>query len=84
MIEAKTGLEQERFVVYPDSMKGMKSLKSEFGILKQDYPYLSGLGFFGSRTKGKEHEGSDLMYLYFIIWTKWSSLVQAPEEIGIK
>lgn len=52
-------LEQKRFVVSPDSISGMKKLRETLTELQEEYPYLSGLGFFGSRTKGKEHPGSD-------------------------
>lgn len=60
MAEAnESPLEVNRFVVNPQSIEGMKKLRATFQGLKQKYPYLSGLGFFGSRTKGTEHEGSD-------------------------
>lgn len=48
-------LELRRFVVNPDSLKEMKALRNSFRELKIDHPYLSGIGFFGSRTKGVEN-----------------------------
>lgn len=54
-----TQLEKKRFVISPESIAGMKRLRGCFLELKQQYPFLSGLGFFGSRTKGKENEKSD-------------------------
>ncbi|MEX2007448.1 MAG: nucleotidyltransferase domain-containing protein [Candidatus Levyibacteriota bacterium] len=61
MAEATVGLklEQKRFVVNPESLGGMEKIKSTFNELKEEFPWLSGLGFFGSRTKGMESEGSD-------------------------
>jgi predicted nucleotidyltransferase len=40
-------------------MDGIKRLRATLQELKSDYPYLSGLSFFGSRTKGTEHSKSD-------------------------
>lgn len=52
-------LEEKRFIIHPESMSGMKRLRSTFGELQQSYPFLSGLSFFGSRTKGTEDDFSD-------------------------
>lgn len=52
-------LEQKRFVINPESMEGMKFLRETFLELQGDHPFLSGLGFFGSRTKGTEKPDSD-------------------------
>lgn len=53
-------LEQKRFVINPESMVAMKQVRDALPKLKAEYPFLMGVSFFGSRTKGKEREGSDL------------------------
>lgn len=59
MAENNAVLEQNRFVMNPDTKDGIRRLDSTFLNLKQQFPYLSGLGFFGSRTKGVEKTESD-------------------------
>ena len=53
-------LEQKRFVITPESLNAMKRVRDALPGLQEQYPFLSGVSFFGSRTKGIEHEGSDL------------------------
>ncbi len=58
-------LEKKRFIIHPESLKAMKGVRDSFAELKKKYPYLSGLSFFGSRTKGTESEGSDFDLIVF-------------------
>ena len=87
-------LEQKRFVINPESMAGMKRLRSTFAELKEEYPWLSGLGFFGSRTKGIGHDESDLDVCIFFNSDKmdtawyfgdWATIAgKLQEGLGIK
>lgn len=58
-------LEQKRFVINSESMQGLKDMRHVFTQLQQQYPWLSGLGFFGSRTKGQERSNSDFDTVVF-------------------
>jgi len=49
----------KRFTIHPESLERFKSLRERFTLLQNKYPYVSGLGFFGSRTKGTETDTSD-------------------------
>lgn len=71
--EAFERLKRHRFVIKPESMEGFKSLRSTFQEMQQQYPYLSGLGFFGSRTKGAEKKRSDYDTIAFYDSSKMTS-----------
>lgn len=58
-------LEQKRFSVSPESIELMGRAKSIFLDLQQGAPYLEGISFFGSRTKGLEKQDSDLDAIVF-------------------
>lgn len=61
MTELKTSpLEQKRFPVTEGSLEVMKKARDVFAELKVEFPYLSGVGFFGSRTRGMERSDSDM------------------------
>ncbi len=53
-------LEQKRFVVTPSSMEAMKKIRKTLPELQKQFPYIIGVSFFGSRTKGKESSRSDI------------------------
>lgn len=53
-------LEQKRFVINPESLEAMKRIRDTLPQLQEDYPFLSGFSFYGSRTKGTEKPSSDL------------------------
>lgn len=72
-------LEQKRFVINPDSMQAMKHIREALPQLQADYPFLMGVSFFGSRTKGKEIEGSDLDIRIFYNSDKSKDLTTIPE-----
>ena len=57
--------EQNRFNITPESIDLMQKTKGVFEEIKQDIPYLSGVVFFGSRTKGKENLHSDMDIIIF-------------------
>ncbi len=71
--EINPELEQKRFAINPESLEMLKKLRKEFDSQRQRFPFLGGLGFFGSRTKGVEGRDSDLdvfmFYNYNIIKT---------------
>lgn len=62
-------LEQKRFIVKPESLGIMKRVRDSIPTLQKDYPYLRGVGFYGSRTTGMENRDgkiSDMdMCLFF-------------------
>lgn len=61
MTELKTSpLEQKRFPLTERSLVIMKKAKEVFAELKVEFPYLSGVGFFGSRARGLERPDSDM------------------------
>lgn len=72
-------LEQKRFVVNLESMTKFKKLAVAFLELKQEYPWLSGLGFFGSRTKGKDRMESDFDICVFYNTNRMNAL-----SVGVK
>ncbi|MBI4097918.1 MAG: hypothetical protein HY426_02655 [Candidatus Levybacteria bacterium] len=71
-------LEQKRFVINPESVEAMKRARSAFAGLQQDYPYLSGLSFFGSRTKGREKIESDMDMCIFYDSSRITDLHLGP------
>lgn len=58
-------MNEKRFSISTESLKRFKSLRDSFEALQKKYTYLSGLGFFGSRTKGAETEISDYDVCFF-------------------
>jgi hypothetical protein len=52
-------LETKRFVINPESSEAMRKVQAALPKLQEQYPFFIGVGFFGSRTKGMEHPGSD-------------------------
>jgi len=66
-------LEQRRFVINPDSMRAMKRVRDKLPKLQVDYPFLSGVSFFGSRTKGAERPDSDLDFCVFYDRSKYTT-----------
>lgn len=50
----------DRFKIDHQSAEMIGSVCSGYTELKEEYPYLQGLGFFGSRVIGKQSSGSDL------------------------
>lgn len=64
--EVAEQLETKRFISNPESRRLMDEAKSIFSEQKKLHPYLSGISFFGSRTKGMEGESSDLDLIVFI------------------
>lgn len=69
-------LEKRRFVISPESVEMLKKTREAFSRLKQNYLFLSGLGFFGSRTKGREREDSDIDVVIFYDSSRISELFQ--------
>ncbi len=45
-----------RFDISPMSLVGMELLRSELGQIHQEFSFVKGLGFYGSRTKGRARE----------------------------
>ncbi len=70
----------DRFIVNPESANRIKKLENAFTELKQRYPYLSGFGIFGSRTKGKEHIDSDYDICVFYNSDRITSLKDGNRE----
>lgn len=58
-------VEQKRFPINSQSLELMKGLRDVFTEMQEQRPYLSGLGFFGSRTRGQEHNSSDIDLVIF-------------------
>lgn len=61
----KRGLEVKRFVINPESRLILGKARSAFEQTKAQYPVMSGVGFFGSRTKGMESKESDYDLVFF-------------------
>src|SRR5258708_9940117 len=53
-------IESHRFVVNKESLFYMKEVRKVLGELQDIVPQVQGIGFFGSRTLGRERIGSDL------------------------
>lgn len=66
MLENKVrSLVDHRFIMHRESREGFNRLRSAFSEAQKIYPYLSGFGLFGSRTKGTEHFKSDYDISFF-------------------
>jgi predicted nucleotidyltransferase len=63
-----------RFDISPESMELLKDARTQFIKLKEKFPELSGITFFGSRTQGTEKPSSDIDCVLF------SELNVSPEE----
>ena len=57
---ASSRLETHRFVINPESLGAMKRVRDALPVLQGEFPYLKGVGFFGSRTKGMENQDSKI------------------------
>jgi predicted nucleotidyltransferase len=73
--------EQYRFPVTPESMQIMQKAKLAISELTNSHPYLSGIGFFGSRTKGREKPESDLDVIIFYDSSKIDASRNKDEEL---
>ena len=59
-------LESKRFAISPESIGLIKDIKAVFLERQKQFPFLSGVGFYGSRVIGREKEGSDIdIILYY-------------------
>jgi hypothetical protein len=57
--------ESERFKPTQESLEKMKQMREVLPSLQEQFPYVSGLGFYGSRTKGLEGPNSDADVIMF-------------------
>lgn len=53
-------LEAKRFAINPDSLEMFKKARSVYTEFSHEYPFLAGIGIYGSRTRGTERPDSDL------------------------
>src|SRR3989338_3548302 len=58
-------LENKRFVVSPESIGLIKDVKAVFLERQKQFPFLSGVGFYGSRVLGREKKASDIDIILF-------------------
>ncbi|MBI1982327.1 MAG: nucleotidyltransferase domain-containing protein [Candidatus Levybacteria bacterium] len=72
--------EHKRFSIHPESMFFMNGLRAAFMKFNRQYPYISGLGFFGSRTRGQEHEKSDIDLIIFSDSSKFPKRTKPLED----
>ncbi len=49
-------LEERRFTPNPESLKKMIALKNHLKVIQKEFPQVVGIGFFGSRTLGRERQ----------------------------
>jgi hypothetical protein len=73
-------LETKRFVINPESLEAMKRVRDALPSLQEQYPFLAGVSFFGSRINGMEREGSDLDLYICIDISKIRSAINAHES----
>lgn len=59
-------LERRRNYIQPESMQRLKAVRSQLPEIQRQYPYVRGVGFFGSRTRGLEKPESDLDLFYYV------------------
>lgn len=63
--DTKTKLIEQRFIIGEQTLSVFKSLQKTMVELKKEYPYLAGIGFFGSQTKGLQRSDSDFDIIIF-------------------
>jgi Polymerase beta, Nucleotidyltransferase len=75
-------LEEKRFIINSESRAVLKNLRESFNKIQQKNPHLSGLGFFGSRTKGAERENSD--YDLIVFYDSSKNLLLGADDFAMK
>lgn len=83
-------LENHRFLIHDRSLAMIRSLRDNLVELNKEFKLISGLSFFGSRTKGLENEynpnkpdklGSDFDFCVFYDGTAFGREVRADEPL---
>lgn len=93
--ELSDSLKIKRFIIKTESVEGMSIVKDTLKKLGEQYPYLSGIGFFGSRVKGTDSQVSDFDICVFYNSDRmdpdmrskddWREITETLEkELGIK
>jgi predicted nucleotidyltransferase len=58
-------LELHRFIITPESREMLNGIREQLPRIQEESPWVEGVGFFGSRTRGQENESSDLDVIVF-------------------
>lgn len=65
-MDAMTSLETHRFRIEPVDRELLNRVKGALGQVREQYPQIKGVAFYGSRTKGRAKPNSDLdMFIFY-------------------
>lgn len=77
---SERSLRQRRLTIHPDSLESMKTVRSAYASIEDDFPVVQGIGFFGSRILGRERQTSDLDLILFCDYESFDGRMESMTQ----